>query len=251
MPMKRFLVMTLVAMSFIAASAQREAGQWALIPKVGVTLSKVSGNDIFYSDDHKMKSQMRPGVEFGAELEYMATDQIGVSVGAMYSQQGAHYGDFTYIGEIKDGEADFEKTQDIKMPMDYINIPLMCNVYLTDRLAVKAGVQFGCLLSSKMKYSTVTGRMDTRTDNVLYYYDVDGNKAEEGSQVYVSKEEDLKNIYRKMDVSIPIGISYEFENVILDARYRFGVNNINKLKEVPDKMRNSVFSFTVGYRFNL
>lgn len=242
----------LVAMTFIAANAQREAGQWSLIPKLGVTLSKVSGGKLFVADgQYELKSQMRPGVEFGAELEYMATDQVGVSIAAMYSQQGAHYGDFTYVGEAKDGEADFEKTQDVKMPMDYINIPLMCNVYITDRFAVKAGVQFGCLLSSKMKYSTVSGRMDTRTEKVLYYYDAEGNKAEEGSQVYVSKEEDLKDFYKKLDVSIPIGISYEFENVILDARYRFGLNDIHDMKELSDKMRNSVFSFTVGYRFSL
>lgn len=238
-------------MTFIAANAQREAGEWSLIPKLGVTLSKVSGDKIFTDDGYELKSQMRPGFEMGAELEYMATDQVGISIAAMYSQQGAHYGDFTYIGEAKDGEADFEKVQDIKMPMNYLNIPLMCNVYITDKLAVKAGVQFGCLLSSKMKYSTASGRMDTRTGKYLYCYDANGNPAEDGAQVYFDKEEDLKDFYKKLDVSIPIGISYEFDNVILDARYRFGVNNINDMKELSDKMRNSVFSFTVGYRFPL
>ncbi len=69
--------------------------------------------------------------------------------------------------------------------------------------------------------------------------------------MYFDKEEDMKDFYKKLDVSIPIGISYEFDNVILDARYRFGVNNINDMKELSDKMRNSVFSFTVGYRFSL
>jgi hypothetical protein len=44
-------------------------------------------------------------------------------------------------------------------------------------------------------------------------------------------------------------VSYEFENVILDARYNIGLSRIYDLDLV--KNRNSVVQLTVGYRFQL
>jgi len=52
-----------------------------------------------------------------------------------------------------------------------------------------------------------------------------------------------------VDLSIPLGVSYEFENVIIDARYLFGLSNIYKTDLV--KSRNSVVQLSVGYRFQL
>ena len=53
-----------------------------------------------------------------------------------------------------------------------------------------------------------------------------------------------------MDVSIPVGISYEYLNVVLDARYHFGLTKLYKDESWPTE-KNKVFTFTVGYKFNL
>lgn len=52
---------------------------------------------------------------------------------------------------------------------------------------------------------------------------------------------------KKVDFAIPVGISYEYMNVILDARYNIG------LTKVYDNIdgKNSVFTFSAGYRFSL
>ena len=49
------------------------------------------------------------------------------------------------------------------------------------------------------------------------------------------------------------GLSYEFDNhVVIDARYVFGLTNINVLDlETEKKMKNSVFMLTVGYKIDL
>ena len=49
------------------------------------------------------------------------------------------------------------------------------------------------------------------------------------------------------DFSIPVGISYEYMNVCLDARYNIGVSKIAD----GDSGRNSVFQITLGYKFKL
>ena len=49
------------------------------------------------------------------------------------------------------------------------------------------------------------------------------------------------------DLSIPVGLSYEYNNFVLDGRYNFGVTNVAK----GEDPKNSVFQFTVGYKFEL
>lgn len=46
------------------------------------------------------------------------------------------------------------------------------------------------------------------------------------------------------DLSIPVGLSYEYKNFVLDGRYNFGVTNIAKGVDT----KNSVFQFTLGYK---
>ena len=49
------------------------------------------------------------------------------------------------------------------------------------------------------------------------------------------------------DLSIPVGLSYEYNNFVVDGRYNFGVTNVAKGVDA----KNSVFQFTVGYKFEL
>ena len=251
--MRRSVVLLLTVMLCVAVKAQREAGQWSLLPKLGVTLSKLSGESIFFAlhgTANEVKTSMKPAFEAGAEVEYMTSDNIGVSLGVMFAQQGAKYKDFTSMSAPDNNVVDFAKCQDMKINMSYLNVPLMCNFYLNDRFAVKIGVQYGILLSSKFKYSIVEGQMDSRTGKVICYYDAQGNPSTGDGNVFNTKEEDIKNAYKNIDVSIPLGISYEYENVIIDARYRFGLTDIHDI-DGCDRTRNSVVSLTVGYRINL
>ena len=61
---------------------------------------------------------------------------------------------------------------------------------------------------------------------------------------------DIKDECNTFDFSIPVGVSYEFDNhIVIDARYNIGITNINKGGDVTN--RNSVFLATVGYKFRL
>ena len=54
------------------------------------------------------------------------------------------------------------------------------------------------------------------------------------------------------DLSIPVGLSYEYNNFVLDGRYNWGVTKINKNSVKGfDDTRNSVFQITLGYKFSL
>ena len=101
---------------------------------------------------------------------------------------------------------------DKKSCMDYINIPILAQYYVVKGLAVKAGVQPGFLVRASY----------------------DG--------------ESFSAACKKFDVSIPVGLSYEYQSFVLDARYNIG---LTKTYKDADKTKNSVFQITLGYKFKL
>ena len=236
-----------------ANAQKRNAGEWSIIPKVGVNLAKLKGDKLWLEDDSKsISSSYKLGYEGGVDVEYMVNDRIGITLGAMYAMQSEKIKDF-HLGEKKAGSENlynFTKFEDMRVNLGFLNVPLKCNLYLTDNFALKAGVQLGFMLSAKLKYNTVSGLYDKLNPGNIIYYDADGNPAQEGSDVYLAEEIDVKDSYKHFDISIPVGFSYEYENVILEVQYRIGLSKLN-LDGYADKLRSSVFSVTVGYRLGL
>ena len=104
--------------------------------------------------------------------------------------------------------------------LDYLTVPIVANVYLLKGLALKAGIQPGFNLSAKL--------------------DVDGTKSD-------FKDDAVK----KFDFAIPFGLSYEFFNIVLDARYTIGLTKIFDEKIVDLDSKNVGFQITLGYKFTL
>ncbi len=46
-----------------------------------------------------------------------------------------------------------------------------------------------------------------------------------------------------------VGLSYEYQNVVLDARYNWGLTKIYDVDKLDSK--NSVFQITLGYKFEI
>ena len=96
---------------------------------------------------------------------------------------------------------------------DYFNVPITANFYVLPGLALKTGAQFGFLMNAK-------------DDGV-----------------------DMKSQCKKFNFSIPVGLSYEYMNVVLDARYNISTTKINK--DGSAKWRSDLIQITVGYKFEL
>lgn len=192
--MKKILLMAVVMLASVASYAQQAVGTFTLQPKIGMnvaSLTKCDGCD------------PRIGLAAGVEAEYQATDIFSVSAGLIYSMQG---------NKAK------EEGVTLTTKLDYINIPILANVYVTKGLAVKLGVQPAFNVSDKRKLSG--GKASVEAEDV-------------GAESF--------------DFSIPVGLSYEYNNVVFDARYNFGVTNIAD----GGDSKNSVFQFTLGYKFAL
>ena len=79
------------------------------------------------------------------------------------------------------------------------------------------------------------------------YYVVNGLALKAGVQPgFMIAKDDAEEV-NTFDFSIPVGISYEYMNICLDARYNIGCTKV--WKDV--KGCNSVFQITLGYKFKL
>ena len=202
--MKKLLVMAAMVLSSVGAFAQYEKGDFTIQPKVGLSAASTTGNG----------AQYKAGFVGGVEGEYHASSLFGLSVGVLYSMEGA---------KVKDS--------DEKYNLNYINVPILANFYVAEGLAIKAGIQPAYNVSKK-------------------YKDGHGNSYDLGN---IEKAADKLNIdfvkVKSFAMSIPVGISYEYANFCLDARYNIGVTNIFDGENADAK--SSVFQLTLGYKFKL
>ena len=163
-------------------------------------------------------SKLRVGLAAGVEAEYGIAENVSVSLGALYSMQGVKFSR-RLIG------ADTDWT----FKLDYINIPVMINCYLFKGFAIKAGIQPAFKASAKLKAEA----------------SVDGASAKD--------TESISDYVKGFALSVPVGLSYEYENFVFDARYNLGVTKAFKDNNglEADDSKHSWFMFTLGYKFAL
>lgn len=195
--MKKIILAAIVMMVSLSTFAQREPGTVTIQPRIGV-----SAADFNNTDD----TSARVGMVAGAEVEYYVNNIVGIAAGLLYSQQGA--------------ELDTNNAADVKFKIDYINVPIIANIYVWKGLALKAGIQPGFKVNSKIS----------------------------GAAGGYSAEANMDNV-NSFDLSIPAGISYDFGRLVLDARYNFGLLKIFDDDYLDSK--NLTFQLAIGYKFSL
>jgi opacity protein-like surface antigen len=161
-------------------------------------------------------SDSKIGLNLGAFAEISLSDKFIFQPELLFSSQGAK-------SEESDNDISIEQT----LKFNYLNMPLMIKYGVTDKFALEFGPQLGFLLSAKAK---VEGTFDGET---------------------ISEEEDIKDSFKSIDFGLNFGASFDVsENIMIGARYNLGLSDITDGEDDDDfKVKNAVFSFSVGYRF--
>ena len=227
--MKKMMMIAAMAVACLTANAQNEVGQFTLQPKVGLNFANLSGANYATTGSTTENSNIMVDFALGVEAEYGLSKNFSVAAGIMYSRQGCDYGEYTT------SNSGWDKNQ---RKLGYLTIPIVANFYFAKGFAIKAGIQPGFLLSANAKI--------------------------DGKGTLQSEDIDIKDACNSFDLSIPLGLSYETDNVVIDARYNLGLTKINKSKEDIQKLglnnlfnrdyddcKNSVIQFTIGYKFAL
>lgn len=207
--MKKNILIVAAVMIFGLANAQ--TAKFGI--KGGMNISDWAG------DTEGLDAKSKIGFNIGGFAEIKLTDKFAIQPEILYSAQGMRLDDFeTELDEVG------IVTADINFNFSYINIPVMFKYYAAEKFNIEAGPQIGILTSAKLKTK------------------VEG---------YGSSDLDVKDNFESVDFGLNFGAGYDFtDHFFANVRYNIGLSNIVKTEEGEDaKVKNSVFSLNVGYKF--
>ncbi|HRO70117.1 MAG TPA: porin family protein [Chitinophagaceae bacterium] len=184
--MKRLLCIVVLSSIFSLVKAQ----QTHFGIKAGVNLSSVG---IDGGDDYNSKA----GLHVGGLAHIHISRQFALQPELVFSMQGG-------------------KDDNVKLKLNYINVPLLAQYMTNDGFRLQTGPQLGFLVSAERKIGDV--------------------------------EVDVKDDLSTVDFSWAFGAGYLFSSGFgIDARYNLGISNISD--DNSFEARNSVFQFGIFYQF--
>ena len=168
------------------------------------------------------KVDMKAGIVAGAELEYQILEKASVAGGVQFLTQGSRAKQTS-----DDGSYIVRKS----LNAESISIPLTFNYYVIPNLAVKAGFEGKILTHSQFANKDITGK----------------------------NTHDLTKTLNQFLVALPLGVSYEYNHFVLDARYSLPLTKISKGRymaltstgEFPLNGNYHTFQITLGYKFKI
>lgn len=210
--MKKLLLSAAVALIAFTANAQESTSSSNDVmfgAKAGVNFAKLTGDDVEDADG-------RTGLNLGFVAELPISEKFSLQGEVVYSQQGL--------------QEDFEGGE-YKLKLDYINVPVLAKIYVTDGLAFEVGPQFGFNVASTAEFQ------------------VEGEDGDELSSV----ERDLEDAVEGFDFGAAFGASYKLDSgLFFQARYALGLTSVYESSDeglFQDDLNNSVLSFSVGFMF--
>ena len=160
-------------------------------------------------DDGSIESDTKIGINGGVTAQFPLTDVVSFKTGLLYSERGA-----------QDGDSDLE----MSLYFSYLDIPFDIMYYVTDKISLNVGPNFGVLLIAKNK---ISGSFLGQT---------------------VDENIDIKEDMKALDLGINIGTSlYLNESLSINAGYQLGVTNF---VDGDAKTNHSVIQFSLSYSLN-
>ncbi|MDD7317244.1 MAG: porin family protein [Prevotella sp.] len=227
--MKKTLLAALLIISSVAAFAQKEPGTVTVYPKVGINLSKYSGDQILTGigspeGSVSKESEMKCGFSAGVDFRYRVSDNYGLSAGLVYANLGNRF-EFSDMPEY-----DMKKWSTDNR---YLQLPIMMQAFVVKGLSVNVGIQPAVLLASHTTTEWVFTTEDKRTTTATTHAS-------------------SKDWYKTFEFSIPLGVSYEYRNLLFDLCYHLGLMGIYKFGGmVNGSPKISAFTFSVAYGLDL
>ena len=209
--MKKVLFLLVMLTVTVSIKAQHEEGDILIQPRVGITISNITDGD---------KSKLN--LAYGVEFERFFTDQFSLAAGVLFTNQGCKYE--IYDIELYESKQGFY-IDDVILNLYYGALPITANYYVLPGLALKAGIQPAFRVKSNIQEG--------------------GNKMDFDNMVaMLFPGEDVK--MNTFEFSIPVGFSYEYNRITLDARYNIGLTKL--ISGNSNTIHNKVFAITLGYK---
>ena len=159
--------------------------------KAGVNIATLKQSNVSYDS--------RIGLHLGGLAHIHLAPQWALQPEIQYSQEGA-------------------EVNDVKIKLDYVNIPLMLQYMFNNGFRIEAGPQLGLMINSKAE-------------------DDDGN------------DDDLDDVFKSTNVSLGFGLNYlTYSGFGFGGRYNLGLADISE--SGGSKVKANNFQISLFYMFN-
>lgn len=198
------LAVTLISMCAFAQSDHGKKFSWGV--KAGVNLANLTNSDTkdLLHTSVDVDSKIKTSVYVGLFAELPITKVLSFQPEIVYSRQGNRYKSCC---------------NKIWQRINYLNVPLLAKINITEWFSLDLGPQFGFLLNGKDK---------------LEHYSI-------------SVSQSSTSHYKKFDFSIAMGLSFRVANRFdISGRYNLGLTKVVKHYH---SVKHRVMQFGVGYRF--
>lgn len=185
------------------ANAQNEADNTADMAvsfgvKGGVNFATITGEDVDSPDS-------RTSFHVGAVVEFPLSDMFSIQAEAMYSGKG-----FDFDIEGPDGD-------NAELQLDYIDVPVLAKVYITEGLSIEAGPQFSFLVNEEVDVNPNSNSGDLNLDEA-----------------------------ESFDFGIAAGLTFQTNmGIFASGRYNIGLTDVYTDSDI----KHSVFQISLGYKF--
>jgi len=217
-----FIQLTVSAQSDL--TVQSNSLPISVVAKAGLTSSK-------FGFDYGSCVNQKFGGTAGVELSYKINDKFGVGFEGLYSLVGARgtLSRLLYTKPATQSNLDLYYSLYNDISLQYAQIPLFAT-YSMDNFKFRLGGGMGILLAAKS-----VNLMEIQIGNV---------------SSYTNTQDDVKKQFQNTDAFGLIGAAYTFNKISIEARYQFGLTNVNVMRsgETYYSVTNNTFSVTVGYK---
>ena len=198
--------------SSTASSSSSTGAQFGI--KGGVNFSNIYSEDV---DDNNVLTSFNAGLF----ATFPIGDILSLQPEILYSRKGA---ELTYDDDFTTSTTQFK--------LNYIEVPVLLKVNITDNLNVHAGPYFAYLVDAQVK---------NETEGVIDAEDTDTYNNDD---------------FNKFDVGISGGIGFDFNSIGIGARYNYGFSTIGKDRDFAGTTintldgKNSSLSLYVSLKLN-
>lgn len=210
---KRILAGLVIALTSTLAVNAQDSSDAEFGVKGGVNFSNLYTEDV---DDNNVLTSFNAG--FYAKLPLAAS--LSIQPELLYSRKGA---ELVYDNALADGAAKFK--------LNYIEVPVLLRLNLTDNINIHAGPYFAYLIDAQVKNETESGIFDFENN-----YNNDD--------------------FNKFDYGLSAGVGLDFETLGIGVRYNYGLQTVGKEREfagttytIPDG-KNSNLSLYLSLKLN-
>jgi opacity protein-like surface antigen len=246
--MKKVMLSSIALISFSFLNAQEikfGAKAGLNVSTISVEVPQISIGGIQAAGEAQ-KNSFTTGFHIGGFAELLISDKFSVQAELLYSKQGSSL----ESNDVETQDNTFGKLvttslTKTELKTAYLNIPILAKYYVTEKLFVVAGPQFGLLLSAT---SGSTG-----TGTTVFTFNGTSTTSTRDTN---SPDRDTKSTFNSLNIAVGLGGGYFItENIFVEARYNLGLSNDGKSATIPflgtiePVYKTSAIQVSLGYKF--